>query len=446
MAKKIISPGQAVLLLIAHYQKQPSNAADVKILTSLYLNGIRDPKENSLYEQYLASNKKLLQPYVIKKAPDVINNDPTRRYFETHLAYEILVHDLNEVKTKNLVNHVVKLEKLLNTHDPERYYKCFSVLEGKTEPSDSNLFKEYADYMVRLKKGELFKELNADQKLIVELFIRASFLAVNCAQSTAINKVSPLPLDIYGSGFYAEDARGKELLPTTSQENPNHAGTVRSKHFGLMKGHMPLPSDDIAMAESIIPFLKGSDQSRFVFGKLWPALNFSRLMHPFSNSISGSVLCQLRILALFNQQKSDQFTQSHQAFQSFFKLYIATILFYNGGHSLFEFTTPLMLPAVRKEFSKNNINFDALSIENIFSSDPVPLKNALAKAIDYNDHYLLKQSLNQEITTFKWPKRKRVNDLEENKKIRLMPKEDSKQASENGTTTENEVSSPTKRS
>ncbi|USQ13242.1 hypothetical protein J2N86_11165 [Legionella lytica] len=419
MAKKTISPGQAVLLLIDHYKKKSSDK-DIKILTTLYLNGLCNPTDCSILDRYVDNNKSIFRPYKILAEPSVINNDPTRRYFETHLAYETLMHDTHEVNLNKLIKYVNKLELLIKNNDPARYQKCHSVLGGNSEESDSNVQKEYADYMKRLKAGELFSTLKANQKLVIELFIRASFLAVNCAQSNKIN----LPLDIYGKGIYAEDARGKELLPTTPHEASNHAGNVRSKHFGLMKGHMPLPGDDNAMAESIIPFLKGSDQSRFVFGKLWTALNFSRQMHPFSNSISGSMLCQLRTLSFFNQKNEGYFSESHQEFQAFFKLYISTLLFYNGGHSLFEFVAPLiLLPAIHNEFSKNKIDFTTLTIANIFSSDPIPLNKALDKAIAYNFQHLRKQFLNDEIVLFKWPKRKRDNDLEENKKLKFTSEE-----------------------
>lgn len=49
----------------------------------------------------------------------------------------------------------------------------------------------------------------------------------------------------------------------------------------------------------------------------------------------------------------------------------------------------------------------------------MPLNKALDKAIAYNFQYLRKQLINDEIVFFKWPKRKRDNDLEENKKLKF---------------------------
>ena len=74
---------------------------------------------------------------------------------------------------------------------------------------------------------------------------------------------------------------------------------------------MPLPQDDIARAEAAIGYLKPSDQAIYNENAAWVQGNFERLVHPFSNSISGTMLCQLRSLArLHADHQQDPVTEA----------------------------------------------------------------------------------------------------------------------------------------
>ncbi|HHF7365835.1 TPA: hypothetical protein ACPSKY_000936 [Legionella bozemanae] len=95
-----------------------------------------------------------------------------------------------------------------------------------------------------------------------------------------------LPLDIYGEGIYLE--RGK-----ATKENQSKTTTSA---LGLLQSSDPVPLDDPARMTQIQEFLKPSEQSTYDPNAQWVKDNFSRLVHPFSNSISGTMLCQIRAL------------------------------------------------------------------------------------------------------------------------------------------------------
>src|SRR5438128_1292501 len=97
-----LSPGQAILILIEKYRnklttllKNPEKTVfineQIKNLESyleklylLYLSGIKSEEDSSEFRKAMADES--LQKYIIVYDYEEIDNDPTRRYFETHLA------------------------------------------------------------------------------------------------------------------------------------------------------------------------------------------------------------------------------------------------------------------------------------------------------------------------------------------------------------------------
>ena len=122
----------------------------------------------------------------------------------------------------------------------------------------------------------MFPDLSAAEREKVELLVKSSFLGVVNAWYT------PMPLNIYGTGIYSEANKGKEIVKGQD--------STRNQNLGLMKGHMPLALDDIARSDKEIPYLKPSDQAAFVEHAQWVKSNFGKMVHQFSNSISGTML------------------------------------------------------------------------------------------------------------------------------------------------------------
>ena len=247
--KAILSPGQGLLILIDYYKKDPTKIEQLK---KLYLSGAQNKKDDQEIRRLLKDT--LLADYQISYDKHIINNDPTRRYFETHLAYESLKNGLVKLNKNALISQFESLKNLL----PEKGLAMVDhILNGEFRENDHNLLKEFSDYVAKIKSGKIFEQLLPDDREKIELLAKCFFLSV----ITTI--LIPLPLDIYGTGMYYEQSKGKIIIP--GQES------TRNHHFGLMKGHMPLALDDIARSTQEIPYSKPSDQASFVDNSRWVA-------------------------------------------------------------------------------------------------------------------------------------------------------------------------------
>ena len=291
-AKIVISPGQALLLLIDHYKDNERKANELKLL---YLSGAINPRATEEIKTCL--NDPFLSSWEIAFTPKIIDADPTRRYFETHLAHATLAYGLQDkdVKKEDLEKHIEALSNMIGS---DTLRSVQHVLNGQYVNASPLMHKEYADYISKINAGTIFQTFSANDRDVIALLVKSSFLGVVNAQ---VNK--SLPLDLYGKGIYSDEKKGKQLHPDQV--------TTRSQHLGIMKGHMPLPQDDIARAEAAIGYLKPSDQAIYNENAAWVQGNFERLVHPFSNSISGTMLCQLRSLArLHADHQQDPVTEA----------------------------------------------------------------------------------------------------------------------------------------
>ncbi|MFY7697301.1 MAG: hypothetical protein ACOVQX_00485 [Legionella sp.] len=385
----IISPGQGLLLLIDHYKNNPAQAEQLR---KLYLLGPENNHDKDTIDAWLQDP--ILSPYRVSLEKKTINEDPTRRYFETHLAYQSLINGLDKVNADHLQTHMNNLYDML----PANYYlyhehgvtvenikeQVEHVLRGEFRPQNEDpLYQEYSHYINRIQTGELFTELSALDKEKITLLVKISFLGV-------INgRYTKMPLNIYGTGLYSEENKGKVMLSNQS--------STRSQHLGLIKSYMPLPANDIAHSDKETPYLKPSDQATFIEYRQWVELNFAKMVHPFSNSISGTVLCQLRACAKLRNDNQGIFSNSGEEMGQFFQLLISAILYNSGGHSLHEFIAPFFLNQVRDEFSTTQ-NFDDINLESLYYTGNSPsFEIALANTIQYNKTLLIKQIILDQI-------------------------------------------------
>lgn len=377
MLKTIISPAQALLLLIKNTKDNPEKLEKYK---KWYLSGISTSSEHEEFSRLC--NDAFFEKYQVNFSPKIINDDPTRRYFETHLAYRTLEYNLNVINQKTLQDHVDGLWKMVKSRPIANLNHIQEILGGKFEKNDINLYKEYAVYIQRLDNGKIFSHFSKEERLKIKLIAQASFLGVISAQ------VNDLPIDIYGQGIYSEIHKGKIMVK--EQE------TTRSGHMGLMKGYMPLTADDIALSEET-PLLKPSDQATYRVGALWVDQNFQKLVHPFSNSISGTMLCQLRNLAKIRRVTPNHLlTSSNKMLNSFGQLFISTMLFGSGGHTLNEYSSPLSLPSVKKEFRE--LMTPPISLETMFYEHNKKAFNlALEETLDYNQHILSQHAIREKL-------------------------------------------------
>ncbi len=117
--KVIITPSQALLILMDKYQNNPDTFTSLK---KLYLNGITSPQEKNHLDQYLRDEA--LTRYEVSTLPNDINEDASRRYFETHLAYYTLIDSVDQLSESDLTAPVKFLrDKQDLTNETYRFAK-----------------------------------------------------------------------------------------------------------------------------------------------------------------------------------------------------------------------------------------------------------------------------------------------------------------------------------
>ena len=374
MPKTIISPARALLILIDKYRDDAVHVAQLK---ELYLCGVRGRSAEE-YEQRLKVMKQVLDDpslsaYEISYDPKTISEDPSRRYFETHLAYESLNIGIKNLDKRDLAAQLNALKQGLH-HSILAIFE--DNLNGESDDSDDTLNKDYADYIAKIKlakgqPGALFPELPEEEREKIILLVQCTFLSI---LNSKLNR--DVPLNIYGKGVFSDEYRGKVIIE--DQE------TTRSQHFGLMKGHTPLSRSDIAHSEGSFAYLKPSDQSTFDEQAPWVGELFGQMMHPFSNSISGTMLCQLRCHAYLQERGQNAFTSSAEKFSQYIQLVIATRLFKSGGHSLYEFIAPLAIRDVIEKF-KTIPGFEEIDLKSMFlTHNQEGFDKALEDTINYH--------------------------------------------------------------
>ena len=175
--------------------------------------------------------------------------------------------------------------------------------------------------------------------------------------------------------------------------------STRNPALGLLKGHMPVSQTDIARSDITPPFLKPSDQAAFDKQAEWVESNFDQQVHPYSNSISGTVLGAIRNNAYFHRHGAHDLIETSEKMNVFFKLFISARLFISGGHSLNEYTAPFALPEVQHYFQNQGVqDFNTINLESMFySGNETAFDAALQDTIIYNKQILQRQNMKAEI-------------------------------------------------
>lgn len=387
--QSIVTPGQGLLLLIKHYQDDPIK---LKVLKTLYINGANHAQRCIELCSALL-DEPLMQDYEIALDEVSINTDPSRRYFETHLAYQSLKHQLKYISHAELQGLYFASWELLHANIPnDKLQTIISVLNGKlTKP----VFKkrenyQFHFYIKRIIEGTIFTEFSDSDRQKVLTIERILYLAlVNgwCA--------TEMPLDIYHSEQFSTRARGRIM------RDMEEVRKMRNQHFGLLKGYMPLALADIARADVSYEHIKSGDYATFDDDSPVVQACFQQLVHPFSNSISGSFLVFLRMMGLLHQrEQSLDFTRTCEKFMMLLRMCMSSSLFYSGGHSLYEYVAILHAPEVQ-EFFEFLPGFAALDLGQLFfEKNEVAFDEALQATLEYQDRLFIKDSLHEELFGF----------------------------------------------
>lgn len=373
-----IPVAQALLILLDTYRNNEKVYGELK---KLYLSGAKTPGDKASILMWMKDPA--LTPYQISYEARVISEDPTRRYFETHLAFWTLHASIKNLVVEDLEGYAGILFGLV----PKRFHKeAMSVLKGKkVDFGDHYLLQEYNDALTKLKSGNYFshfteKERNFSrqekQKLILLFTIMyLSVLNASCHSTR-------FPLNLYGSGFFTPENRGR-----VDKEN---IAQVKSHHLGLMKSYMPIPSSDIAYSSTPSTYPRPVDRHDFVEEASWCQDNFNYLVHPFSCSLSGTLLVQFRLLAVMSKAKVNTFLEPEKL-ANLIKSMTSLLLINSGGHSFHEFFSVLSLPPVSEFFGFID-GFDDFNEETLLlEGNEQAFDLALDAAIVYN-RQLLKRS------------------------------------------------------
>ncbi|STX51592.1 Uncharacterised protein [Legionella busanensis] len=381
-----LSFSQAILLLINCYK----NELTAEKLKKLYLKGITS-NEDLQYVINLFKRNQFDEKYQISTNARVINEDPIRRYFETHLAFETLLIVLDQIDWEDLSTYYEALYRLLPTIEQAKFK---DYLNKTTSDHEDYLVEEYIDTLFKLKSNTSYNDFSEIQKNKLSLIFKCAWL------SSFIVKLPNIPLkNVYQVGFFAEQQRGRQiklLKASAETHGPQFKISCYSNNFGLMKNYMPIPKSDVIFTESGFSFIKSVDRVNFNLAAAWPKEHFSTLVHPFSCSISGTMLSQLRCMKKLEKTALLPFNNLEK-FTSFLKCFTSSLLFSNGGHSYNEFLAVLKIPKVVSAF-KFIDHFEEIDAINLmFKGNELQFNRALDKTITYTKVILAKQEVHDSL-------------------------------------------------
>jgi hypothetical protein len=327
-----LTPGQSIFLAIKACKEDDISKEIIDELKSLYLNGVRTSSDKDAITQigqHLSDNHN----FSITTRHEDINNDPIRRYFETHTAYQMLEDSATSLKAEELQEFKDNLTKNLYKYMPiENQRKMEYILAGVMHKSLNKYEQEYAEMISQLKSRN-FHGLSPKACDNLCEIARSTILATN---NTMFDK--QMPADIYAESIFTMgmDGRGR-----TGRGDPNREG---SSFKGLIREGTPLPKGDIARSTQS-PFLRSADQASYMIESQWSQHLFSRQTQVFYNGISSTTLATLRNILM---QKRLGHTHHADDFQSYMTAFASLMVFNSGGHSLFEIFEVFKLPQLQE--------------------------------------------------------------------------------------------------
>ncbi len=346
----------------------------------MYLSGFHP--NNTLIIKYLQDSA--LANYRISNKISDIDNDLTRRYFESRLAYESLKTAFQQIDKQYLRLIILRLMSNLSMDAQTRLKSLFEnfIIPDRFYENLTDVFKEYIG---KIKSIRQYEHFSPDEKAMHELVVRIGLLGiVNVFYVKA-------PMDIYNTNIFYK-SRGRELK--TDQEH------VRSNNLGILKSSMPISIDDLLFSKATSSYLRPADAASYNLDDVWPRENFKLLTQPFSNSISGTMLCQLRMI-LYIQKTEANYLKDINNLIFFIRLFSSSLLLNSGGHSYFEFIAPLMLEESKKHFSSVE-GFSSLDMRAILlDGNETEFDRAINDTIKYNEIYQKRIDLLDEIRSKK---------------------------------------------
>lgn len=322
MRKQVITPGQAILILIDQVSRSAgSNQERLEMLKKLYLCGV---SAGSDFMRYMAETYDLLETYTISIEYEDITKDPSRRYFESLLAYYTLHSTIGCLDRQVLIDHVADMA----------LHAKIKAIQKTCE--DSSTYRTFMTHKDNEKKGWI-RAFSAPDKfklsLLYQLFFIVPYLI---GEEKAL-----LPSDIYGEGYFSEKSRGRV------EKETRNAG-VHSSHLGLLQSTSPLPYyKNICRSKIPVNYVRIADRNTYRSKAQWVKDNFIYYVHPFGSSISGTMLLQMRFLAYQMKKKRIYYLDAAEL-KGFVRCLISLALFNSGGHTLHEYCAVFGIEAIKQ--------------------------------------------------------------------------------------------------
>lgn len=412
---------QALVMLAEKYKDDTKNEEIYKDIKSIFLTGVRTQEQKEMLNTLLKDS--LFHDKEIVKDKESITNDPVRRYFESQLCNETLKNSLDRLDKNKLRYHFInvykKLPLSLQVVIPLTVYNPFASIDGVASKK-SDTASEYIVAIKQLRKDGSFESLSYDDKKRYE-DRKQKMMTIVKTTHAAMAAVSqnddafPLPLYKKEESVYQSKHRGR-MNRTDEEKNPQ---TVRSNNLGIMRSWMPLSRDDELFLEQESKYIRPVDKSTYVEGAMIPEFVFENLVTPFVNSISGTMLCMLRMMAALQNDENLVYQKNPEQLKEYFRSMVSYMILNSGGHSLNEFMQVLSLSEIQEEF-KFVKGFNELDLKKMFQDENKDaFDNALSKTIKYNHMIQNKKNIAKEINTFAMGilKKKRSNDLKKENRI-----------------------------
>ncbi len=442
-----VSVGEGLLIVINACKTAKLDQSIIEQLKTLYLEGIKSATENDFItdiKELLADHKQIK----VSKNPEIINADPTRRYFETHLANHLLRANAEELDTDNLRIFNINLKHNLwraLAQKPDDKIKLNFILKGVMAPSLNKYQLEYAELIKKLSSHN-FHGLTAKA---CDNLAEIAKMTIIATMNTEHDK--SMPADIYSDSVFTMgmDGRGRMIKKTNE--------AVLTGFKGLMQSITPVPVGDLArdndteqfqtplyeqeidehdrlvrdknkninlipvttinedgMGETqkipvhvtrermrASPFQRSADQAKFMMESQWCQHLFSRQTQIYSNGISSTTLATLRNI-LMQKREGNPFHEHY--FEKLMASFAALMLYNSGGHSLFEIFEVFKLPQLSEIMEESGysqiVRRDELMQQWLIKDNPEQFNKAIDETLLYMEQLINRRILNAQLKSW----------------------------------------------
>lgn len=392
-----LSVGESLVLIINVCEKKKIDKSLLMEVKRLYLEGTKTEEEKEFVKEI--TQVFLDKNFSVKSDPKTVSEDPTRRYFETNLAYYILQSNSESLETPQLERFTQNLKQRLFSlpgMSPREQLKVEKILKGDMDKRLLNQYElEYAELTHNLLTQNYYGLSGKACKNLYQIACNTILATLN----TQIDK--SMPVDIYSDSIFTMGMDGRGRVVKGSQDG------VRTTAKGLMKSTSPLPMyhdvvnpvEEHYRREEFSPFQRSADQAGFMIESKWSQHLFSRQTQPYSNGISSTTLAQIRNIILQKRLGNPYFNDSLQDYLSVFS---SLMLYNSGGHSFFEIFEVLKLSLCKELLDNDSELSDALEHDNLmykvlYLDHQEEFEHALQATHSYTQILLNKKLLNAQI-------------------------------------------------